>query len=292
MTERAKRNLALLAADIDPQAKIDSLSQAQRQLVEIVRALVHSARIILLDEPTSSLPPDERNELFSRLRLIREQGVGIVFITHLLEEALNLSDRITVLRDGRNVGTRIAKETTVTQLVALMTGRPPGSVFPKRAATTRSGEPLLSVENLASYPRLADGTFDVREGEIIGLAGLVGSGRTEVLKAVFGALPIDAGTVRIGGRDVSFSSPYDAIKRGIAFIPEDRQDESIFADHSVLTNICVAAANCSAGERLSGRFMLDGRQMGVVAEKMRKALQIKTRSIGSLVSSLSGGNQQ
>ncbi len=292
MVARAGTHLALLAADIDPLVKIDTLSQAQRQLVEIARALVHSARVILLDEPTSSLPPDERHELFDRLRLIREQGVGIVFITHLLEEALELSDRITVLRDGRSVGTRPAADTSVTQLVELMTGRPPGTVFPGRRVTSARERPLLTVENLASRPRLIDASFEVRKGEIIGLAGLVGSGRTEVLKAVFGALPINAGRVLMGDEDVRFRTPLDAIKRGIAFIPEDRQDESVFAEHSVLTNICIAAASSSVGERLVKRFVLDGRRMASVSEKLRAKLRIKTRSVASPVADLSGGNQQ
>ena len=292
MVARAKRHLALLAADIDPLVTIDALSQAQRQLVEIARALVHSARVILLDEPTSSLPPDERHELFGRLRLIREQGVGIVFITHLLEEALELSDRITVLRDGRNVGTRPAADTSVTQLVELMTGRPPGTVFPRRLSTSADERPLLTVANVASGARLVDASFDVREGEIIGLAGLVGSGRTEVLKAVFGALPIDSGRVFMGGEQVHFRTPLDAIRRGISFIPEDRQDESVFPDHSVLTNICIAAASSSVGEPLSRRFMLDGRRMVSVSEELRTKLQIKTRSVTAPVADLSGGNQQ
>ena len=292
MVAEAGRHLGLLGADIDPGARIDSLSQAQRQLVEIVRALVHSARMILLDEPTSSLPPDERHELFGRLRLIREQGVGIVFITHLLEEALSLSDRITVLRDGRNVGTRPAAGTSVTGLVELMTGRPPGSVFPRRRSAEAGGEPLLSVERLASAPRLIDASLDVRKGEIVGLAGLVGSGRTELLKTVFGALAGTGGRLRLGGGEVRFSSPLAAIKRGIAFIPEDRQEESLFADHAVRTNICVAAATSSTGEELGGRFMLDARKMAAVSERLRDTLRIKTRSVASPISSLSGGNQQ
>ena len=292
MVEKSKAHLALLAADIDPLVTIERLSQAQRQLVEIARALVHSARVILLDEPTSSLPPDERHELFGRLRLIREQGVGIVFITHLLEEALELSDRITVLRDGRNVGSRGAAETSVTRLVELMTGRATGTVFPSRRSTSAEVPPLLTVSSIASGPRLLDASFDVREGEIVGLAGLVGSGRTEVLKAVFGAMPVDSGRVMLGGEPVQFRTTLDAIRRGISFIPEDRQDESVFPDHTVLTNICVAAASSSVGEPLQGRFILDGRLMASVSEKLRAKLQIKTRSVTAPIADLSGGNQQ
>ncbi len=151
---------------------------------------------------------------------------------------------------------------------------------------------MLEVESLVSQPRLAGASFNVSAGEIVGLAGLVGSGRTEVLKAVFGALPVHDGTVRIAGKALVAPSPLATIKQGVAFIPEDRQEESIFADHSVLTNICIAAANSSTGENLSGRFMLDGRKMAAVAGRLKDTLQIKTQSVHSPISSLSGGNQQ
>lgn len=197
-----------------------------------------------------------------------------------------------MLRDGRNVGSRGAAETSVTRLVELMTGRATGTVFPSRRSTSAEVPPLLTVSSIASGPRLLDASFDVREGEIVGLAGLVGSGRTEVLKAVFGAMPVDSGRVMLGGEPVQFRTTLDAIRRGISFIPEDRQDESVFPDHTVLTNICVAAASSSVGEPLQGRFILDGRLMASVSEKLRAKLQIKTRSVTAPIADLSGGNQQ
>ena len=262
MIARARAGLALLHAEIDPATPAGELSQAERQLVEIVRALAHSARLILLDEPTSALPPDERRELFSRIRLIRAEGVGIVFITHLLDEALAISDRITVLRDGRNVGTRAAANTSLADLVELMTGRPSGSVFPSRGGRLGAAPAKLAVSDLRRPPRLNGVSFQVRAGEIVGLAGLVGSGRTECLKAIFGALPRRGGTIKIDGEMRTFASPAAAMDAGIALIPEDRQDESIFPNHSLRDNICIAAAATTHGENVRGfaPFMLDRRR--------------------------------
>ena len=294
MLERAREGLALLHAEFEPTTLAGALSQAERQLVEIVRALAHSARLILLDEPTSALPPSERRELFSRIRLIRREGVGIVFITHLLEEALAISDRITVLRDGRNVGTRAAAGTSVADLVELMTGRPSGSVFPSRGGWRAAAPPRLKVSDLASAPRLQGVSFQAAAGEIIGLAGLVGSGRTECLKTIFGALPLTGGSIEVDGVACSFASPAAAIGAGIALIPEDRQDESVFPNYSVCDNICIAAAATGRGEDLRGlaRFILDRRKMAEVAARLKEAFQVKAASLHSPIASLSGGNQQ
>jgi ribose transport system ATP-binding protein len=294
MVARARAGLALLHADIDPTRQTGSLSQAERQLVEIVRALAQSARLILLDEPTSALPPNERRELFSRIRLIRQEGVGIVFITHLLEEALDISDRITVLRDGHNVGTRDAATTSVGDLVELMTGRPAGSVFPTRVDQRHTAAPRLAVTGLESPPRLCGASFQVWPGEIVGLAGLVGSGRSECLKTIFGALPRIGGTIEVDGHSRHLGSPAEAMDAGIALIPEDRQDESIFPNHPLLDNICVAAASTAHGEdvRAGLPFVLSRRKMTEVAVRLKNALQVKASSIRTPIGSLSGGNQQ
>ena len=175
LVKRARESLRGLGVEIDPSVKVATLGPAERQLVEIVRAFAQSARLVLLDEPTSSLPPDERSDLFDRLKVVKEKGISVVFITHLLDEALNISDTITVLRDGRNVGTRAARDITMDQLVELMTGRPHGSVYPARVPAQHSLRAKLSVENLACPPNLKNATFSVNKGEIIGLAGLVGA---------------------------------------------------------------------------------------------------------------------
>jgi ribose transport system ATP-binding protein len=290
---RAKASLALMALDIDPRTKVASLGPAERQLVEITRALALSPKVILLDEPTSSLPPDQRGALFQRLQRIRATGVGIVFITHFLEEALQISDRMTVLRDGRVVGTLEAAGASVARLVEMMTGRPAGSVFPKHEDPGAGAVARLSVESIVAPPRLRSVSFNVRPGEVVGLAGLVGSGRTETLKTVFGVLPIAAGGVRIDGKPVRFRSPADAIAAGIAFVPEDRQAESIFQNYSIMQNICVAAASSDRDPTLrSAGIVLNRRRMAAVAERLRTALQIKASSIRAPIASLSGGNQQ
>ena len=290
---RAKASLESMALDIDPATPVSALSQAERQLVEITRAQARSPKVILFDEPTSSLPPDQRGSLFRRIRRIRETGVGIVFITHFLEEALQISDRITVLRDGRNVGTLAARETSVSQLVELMSGRPAGTVFPKRDAGDLGGVPKLSVERISCRPKVHDVSFSVGRGEVVGLAGLVGSGRTEALKAIFGVTPIESGVVRIDGRETVFRAPADAIAAGVAFIPEDRQDESVFANDSLMNNICIAAVSSGRDPQLrNARFVLNGRRMAAAAERFRAALRIKAASIRAPITSLSGGNQQ
>jgi len=293
MSERAKASLRLMALDINPDTLVSDLSQAERQLIEITRAQAQAPRIILLDEPTSSLPPDQRGALFRRMRRVREAGVGIVFITHSLEEALDVSDRITVLRDGKNVATLKASEATVNQLVELMSGRPAGSVFPTWKGGSGGEVVKLSVENIASGPKVRNVSFSVRSGEVVGIAGLVGSGRTETLKAVFASTPLEAGTVRIDGKTVRFDSPSDAIAAGMAFIPENRQEESLFLNYSVMENICISAVTSKQGHGLRrGRYVLDRSRMTSVANKFRNILRIKTPSVGEFIGSLSGGNQQ
>lgn len=275
-------------------ARVEDLSSAQRQLVEIVRALAQSASVILLDEPTSSLPPEERRIVFDRLERLRAQNVGVVFITHLLEEALDISDRITVLRDGHNVATLQANTTKMSSLIELMTGRPAGAVFPRRASVTATRAPALEVVNLRSLPEVNDVSFHVQPGEIVGVAGLVGSGRTECLKTLFGLRRVDDGRVRLHGDDVRIHSPRDAISRGIAYVPEDRREEGLFVDDSIERNICIAAVNTGKGERVTHVYgrVIDTRRMRSVARVLADELQIKRDSLRSPISSLSGGNQQ
>lgn len=297
MRRRVGAAAKLLDTEINPNARVEQLSAAQRQIIEIIKALMYSAKIILLDEPTSSLPPDERHEVFDRLRDLRRRGVGIVFITHFLEEALRLSDRISVLRDGKNAGTRSANATTVPELVELMTGRKAGSVFPRPPATSTEQSDhswRLQVMALASPPRVKDISFAVRPGEIVGLAGLTAAGRTETLEAIFGVREIDAGMVLLDGREAHIRSPRSAIRHGIALIPEDRQIEGLFPEHSVERNISVAAANVRTGMRVThgGGVILDHRRIRQVASQLVHDLQIKTDSLKMPVAQLSGGNQQ
>ena len=293
LVEQARGKLELLGLDLDPRRPVGELSQAERQLVEITRAWAQSPKLILFDEPTSSLPPDQRDALFERIERIRDTGVGIVFITHFIEEALQLADRVSVLRDGRNAGTFAAAERSTVEVIELMSGRPAGTVFPSRTADARNETAKLAVEHLACAPKLRDVSFSVHRGEIVGLAGLVGSGRTETMKVVFGVTPSTGGVIRIDGRTRVFRSPADAIAAGVAFIPEDRQDESIFANDTVMSNICVAAAISGRDPAMThANFVLNRRGMAAAAERLRTTLGIKLPSIRSPITSLSGGNQQ
>jgi ribose transport system ATP-binding protein len=289
-TQRAGEMLGTRFVPGDP---VSSLSPARRQLVEIGRALLGSTRLLLLDEPTSSLPPDGRQELFARLKELRNQGIGIVLVTHALEEALEQADRVTVLRDGRKVGTRICHETGVHEIIEMMTGREAGSVFPETDSETKSGTPRLCVNSLAGPPRVSDVSFEVHPGEILGLAGLVGSGRTETLKMIFGAMKAQSGAIEIDGAPVHFRSPSAAIAAGIAYVPEDRQAEGLFPDHSVLTNLTIAAVNQREnGAKLRRGPFLDRRQAGKLGRELVNKLRVKTASVTAPIASLSGGNQQ
>lgn len=294
MRRRTERASELLGTSLTASSKVGELSAAKRQLIEIGRALLRSARVLLLDEPTSSLPPDDRHELFERLKALRSQGIGIVFITHSLEEALAVADRVTVLRDGQKAGTRATAELDVDQIVELMTGREAGTVFPSRPAFDAGTTRRLVVEGLASPPLVKDVSFSVMPGEIVGLAGLVGSGRTETLKAIFGALPTPGGTMTLDGEPLTPKAPADAIKRGVALIPEDRHAEAIMAGHNVKQNIAVVAANSSRGEQVTRfrRLMLDQGAMSRLATRMVNILRIKTSGIAATAAELSGGNQQ
>ena len=293
--EMRRRASGLLGIEIDPSLPVHALSPARRQLVEIAKTLMYSPRVLLLDEPTSSLPPDDRRELFERVRILKEHGISIVFITHLLEEARQLSDRITVLRDGMHMGTRRAAATSMSELIALMTGKPVGSVFPTRGTSTGDGSiPRLEIESLASGREVSNVTFSVNPGEIIGLAGLVGSGRTETLKAIFGLRDLNSGKVVIDGAIVDITSPRAALEHGLVYIPEDRQVEGLFSQHSVTKNICVAAANSERGERITRvrGLVLDASRMREVSRALVGRLGIKIDSVDGPVATLSGGNQQ
>lgn len=295
MRRRVQVAAQTLGTRINPNTRVEELSAAQRQIVEILKALMYAAKIILLDEPTSSLPPDGRHEVFARLQDLRAQGMGIVFITHQLEEALELSDRITVLRDGKNVGTRLARETTVPELVQMMTGLAAGSVFPRLPDEGKRRDTWqLQVEGLASLPLVENVSFALRPGEIVGLAGLMGSGRTETLETIFGTRRLDNGHVRISGRPVHIGSPRSAIEHGVVLIPEDRQAQGLFPEHSVERNIALAAVNAPGQRELTrlGRSVLNQRRIRELAGKLVGELAIKTDSIRSPISQLSGGNQQ
>ena len=287
--------LARIGLAIDPLTLVSALSVAEQQMVEIARALSTEARVIIMDEPTSALSEAEVLRLFAIVRELRAQGLGIVFVTHRLDEVLQICDRATVLRDGRLVGTRAVAEVTVDDLIRMMVGRSAAELFtplPARAV----GEVVLEVECLARRGKTRDAhaivldevSLNVRRGEILGLAGLMGSGRTELARAIFGADRIDRGRIRVDGREVRIASPEDAIRAGIGLVPEDRKQQALFLALAVRTNLSLTALGSLA--RWFG--WIDERAEAALVERYRASLNIRMAGPDQLVRNLSGGNQQ
>ncbi len=285
---RRKRALELLGrvgARIDPDAPARSLRMAEQQLVEIARALGANASILLMDEPTAALAAAEAERLFDLIGDLRGQGKGIVYVSHRLPEVLRLADRVSVLRDGALVETRPAKGLTELDLIRLMVGRELSTVFPKR--NLARGNTVLEARRVSCRASgVRDATFDLRAGEILGLAGLVGSGRTELARVLFGLTPKDAGEIRLRGETISIDSPAQAIARGLGYVPEDRRR------HGVIPELSVAANTTLAVLPKLGSPLLDDARERALAEGFVARFAIKTPSIDTPVAHLSGGNQQ
>jgi rhamnose transport system ATP-binding protein len=275
----AKQLLEAIGADIHPERLAGTLTMPEQQIVEIAKALGGNVRVLILDEPTASLTERETEKLFGIIRQLRERGAGIVYISHRLEELGRIADRITVLRDGETIETRPAAGTDVRTLIRLMAGREFSAVFPKRQVPI--GETVLSVEGVRNV------SFEVRAGEILGFAGLVGAGRTELAETLFGLTPDPTGTIRISGRPVTIGNPEDAIRAGIAYVPEDRRKHGIVGELPVRANVTLAILN-----RLSKGTLLQATAERTLAETWVAKLGIKTDGIDVPASALSGGNQQ
>jgi ABC-type sugar transport system ATPase subunit len=286
----AERDAAALLARVGlrrpPGMRIRHLGIAEQQLVEIARALSREARVIVMDEPTATLTQSELRILFATVGNLRKAGVGIVFISHHLEEVFEICDRVTVMRDGHTVDTRRTADWTEASLVQAMVNRPLGAFIPKQSIAP--GETLLEVEGLSGAGRFRDVSFSVRAGEIVGIGGLIGAGRTEVLKAIYGALPGVSGTVRIAGRPVRLSNPRAAIAAGIALVPEDRKGEGLILPFALRQNVALSTLGRLAWLRT---FTAAGRT-DAVARRAVSDLRIRTPGIGTTVRGLSGGNQQ
>jgi ABC-type sugar transport system ATPase subunit len=276
-----------LRMDIDPDASILALTIAERQLVEIARAVSHDSDILIMDEPTSALTEREVDHLFDLVAELKAAGKAIVYITHRMPEVFRIADIVTVLRDGRLVGTLNVEELDRDRLIAMMVGRELKELFPKTQADI--GNALLTVEGLSLAGVFSDVSFDVRAGEILGIAGLIGSGRTNVAETLFGLTPPTSGTIRIAGKAVRIGSPSAAMHHGLAFLTEDRKDNGLFMPLSVQDNMQIAALN--------GRYVRWG---GVVSEAevagdceaISAKLRVKTPDLLERVEHLSGGNQQ
>ncbi len=271
--------------DVNPRRVMKTLSVAQMQMVEIAKAISTDARLIIMDEPTSAITEREVEHLHRMIRSLRESGVAIIYITHKMDEVFKIADTVTVFRDGKHVATLPAAELDRQKLITLMVGRELTHLFPKEEVAI--GEVVMSVRGLTRHGVIDDITFDLRRGEILGLAGLMGAGRTEVLEAIFGVTKVDAGEIMIRGESVTIKSPADAIEAGMGLLTEDRKLTGIMGALSVRDNMTIANLN-----RFSPGGILRKRQMEAACVAQRDALAIKTPSLSQLIKNLSGGNQQ
>jgi ribose transport system ATP-binding protein len=284
MRSEAQKLLERIEVRVDPDALVSSLGVAQRQMVEIAKALSLDAQVLIMDEPTASLSGQEVERLFEIVRGLKGEEVGVIFISHHLEEVTEIGDRVTVLRDGKLVG-QVPATTEHPELVRMMVGRSIEDQFPRRRPET--GEVLLDVRDLSREGVLEDISFQVRAGEVVGIAGIVGAGRTELARAIFGADPFDSGEVWVEGRRVEHSNPREAKHRGMGFITEDRQGQGIVPPLSVAENLNLASLGKSTSAGLVNR-----RDQRDRAKRMIQDLNIRTPGPEQEVRYLSGGNQQ
>jgi rhamnose transport system ATP-binding protein len=283
---RARQLLDRIGAAIDPDIEVRRLTMPEQQLVEIARALGADARILIMDEPTASLGEQEVEHLFGVVRELKGHGVGTIYISHRLEELPQVADRVTALRDGRLVGTRPMAEVDRSELIRMMVGRSLSAVFPK--VEVEPGEVVLEAEGIGCRESgVRDVSLSVRSGEILGLAGLVGAGRTEVARILFGLTPADSGTIRVLGKAVAIDSPGDAVALGIGYVPEDRRRYGIIPPMSVADNATLATLGA-----ISSGGLLDRDRARSLASAMTAKMGVKTPSIDTPVGDLSGGNQQ
>jgi len=270
---------------LDVRARVSHLSVSHQQVVEIAKALAEKPSILILDEPSAVLSKDELAVLFSLIRRLRAEDTLVLYISHRLEEVFEIADRITVLRDGERVDTVRRDAVDQNDLIRMMVGRSVEEIYPRRAP--RQGPEILAVRNLRREGEFADVTFSLRQGEVVGMFGLVGSGRTEVARSIFGAEPASSGEVRLEGRKLHLRSPRDAVSAGISLVTEDRKRDGLVMSCTIRDNVSLAAFS----RMRRGLFLDRRRQARLVDEKVR-ALAVRPPVIGRLVKTLSGGNQQ
>jgi inositol transport system ATP-binding protein len=281
---------------IDPDALVSGLSVAEQQMVEIARALSVRARLIIMDEPTSALSEAEVTRLLAIMRNLKAEGVSIMFVTHRLEEAMAICDRVTILRDGKLAAVRDREGLETSTIIQLMVGRAASDLYRRPAIRHKAGPVRLAIRGLrtGSGQRTSQGTtlqgidLEVRAGEIVGIAGLVGAGRTELARAIFGADPIVAGRIEIDGKPVLIRSPHDAIRHGIGLVPEDRKQQALFLQQAVRSNFSVA----SLDRFLRAGIFVDESQERTALERFRGSMKVRMASPEQPISNLSGGNQQ
>ena len=280
-----------VAADFDSHDIVRDLSVSQQQLVEIAKSVSRKAKILFFDEPTSSLTPAEVQNLFRIMRNLKEQGITMVYISHKLDEIEEIADRITVMRDGRKVMTKNMKDVSMDEIISAMVGGMITNRYPKNYVEI--GGPIFEVKDLNRKGVLHDINFTLRSGEILGITGLMGAGRTELARAIFGADPIDSGEIFVEGKKVKIRNVSDAINAGIGLLTEDRKTQGLLLNLSVNDNTAIAALNSKkASKKLTVRGMLHKKKIRENTELYCKKLQVKTPSIQQKVVNLSGGNQQ
>ena len=287
MNEKASELFKVLKIDINPAEKIGNLTVGKQQMVEIAKAISSNAKVIIFDEPTAALTDSEIEELFKVIRDLRKKGTGMVYISHRMDEINVISDRVIVMRDGEYVGTLITKECSKDDIIKLMVGR---TIFgkPKTVSNVAKDAPVvLKCENLNRGKAVKNVSFELKEGEILGFSGLMGAGRTEVARLIFGADKKDSGKIFINGKEVTINTPKDAVAHGIGYLSEDRKRYGLIVDKSVEENTIIAALN----NFVKGMF-IDKAKSKEVSERYVESLKTKTPGISQPVKKLSGGNQQ
>lgn len=283
----AQRLLQSLHIQIDAAAPVATLSMAQCQLVEIAKALSHSARVVIMDEPTSSLSDSEANTLFGIIAALKAQGCAVIYVSHRMDEIMRISDDISVMRDGRYIATLKRQDTTIAALIALMVGREMRDVYPPRSAAPGATDTVLRARNLTHAGKFEDVSFELKKGEILGFFGLIGAGRSEVMKALFGTLGY-TGKLEIDGKPIRIRHPADAISQGMAFVTENRKEEGLSLQHSVERNI-----NAVCLRQLANRLrVVRPARERAAAQQLVQRMGIKTAGLEQLAGHLSGGNQQ
>jgi inositol transport system ATP-binding protein len=286
MRRRTQELFDRLDIAIDPEAEVRDLSVANRQMVEIAKAVSYESDILIMDEPTSALTDKEVNHLFQIIRTLKAQGTGVIYITHKMNELFEIADEVSVFRDGRFVGEHRAADVTRDEIIKLMVGREITQMFPKQAAPI--GEVALSVRNLALEGRFRDISFDLRKGEILGLAGLVGSGRSNVAETLFGVTPATSGAIVVDGKPIVISNPGVAMDAGMAFITEDRKESGCFLLLSVIDNMQMALLRHS---HVRAGFVAE-KSVEALCRRQGASLRVRTPDLDEPVINLSGGNQQ
>jgi len=284
MYAETKKHLAEFGLTLDPNAMIAELNIAQQQMVEIVKAIAFSSSIVVMDEPTSSLSDKETENLFENVRKLTARGIGVIYISHRMSELDMIADRVTVMRDGEYVGTKIVKETTTDELISMMVGRSMTSYYTR--TYNACGETALTVEKLTSA-RVHDVSFEAKRGEILGFAGLVGAGRSETMEAIFGLDKITSGKVVLNGTEISGQKPEQVLKAGIGFVPEDRRVEGMFSVMDLKFNLTLKVLD----EFIHGIRVNAGKEHEIAA-KAFKELSVRAPGLDTPIASLSGGNQQ